>query len=55
VKETVYDEAREDQFGVRSLDKVQHTSYLSLFRLGHDIECLPIATIMSIDLHNSDN
>jgi len=25
VKETVSDEAREDQWGVRSTDKVQHT------------------------------
>jgi len=25
VKETVSDEAREDQWGVRSIDKVQHT------------------------------
>ena len=25
MKETVSDEAREDQWGVRSIDKVQHT------------------------------
>jgi len=27
VKETVSEEAREDQWGVRSIDKVQHTAY----------------------------
>jgi len=33
VKETVSDEAREDQWGVRSIDKVQHTETTTVHRV----------------------
>jgi len=34
VKETVSDETRQDQWGVRSIDKVQHTESCSISKLG---------------------
>jgi len=36
VKETVSDEAREDQWGVRSIDKVQHTEKKRLVTFKED-------------------